>query len=433
MESPLFGVLFAGLVAVSPLQLTWARLGGIYVGAPVHVLGVLWAGWVVGQRSGVFGALLLGVFAWTSVYHYFAARVGLSLAPIALWAGSWRRQRSVGRLVALTAAFGLALGACIARHHAVSPQQSLWPEYRGYAGNRGETTPWQVVSSALDDTRDNLGRAVRAYAWRDRMGPLAASLTGVLTPWTGTVLQAEVTGGGLALVPVVVLGVLGLLHCLRHPITRGLWLTFAGVTLLPILLGVPTARRFLAFDAAWCAFAAFGLSALLGSRVVRGLGVRTRGWLAAGVIGALGVWAAGAVAFGDASLPPSPTTMPFGESGFGDGHHLSLVRSHSARAWRQEILDGRLLVLFDTDVYRENPTAPGGLWYGKLAALSAGRPAASSTSMPCCELRPEPPHSAPSRSIRPTTSSAPSPSGSRRPRPAPSCGGSASRTRGSGR
>src|SRR5262249_30467900 len=69
VESPLFGVLFAGLVAVSPLQLTWARLGGIAVGAPVHVLGVLWAGWVVGQRFGMLGALLLGIFAWTSVYQ----------------------------------------------------------------------------------------------------------------------------------------------------------------------------------------------------------------------------------------------------------------------------------------------------------------------------------------------------------------------------
>jgi hypothetical protein len=374
VESPLFGVVFAGLVAVSPLQLTWARLGGIGVGAPVHVLVVLWAGWVVGRRSGVLGALLLGVLAWTSVYQYFAARIGFVLAPIALWAG-WRRgQGGVRRLATLTLAFGVALAMCVALHHAVRPHQSLWPDYRGYAGNRGETTAWQLIANSVIDVRQNLGRTAKVYAWRDRMGPLAASLTGRLTPWTGTSLQPDVTGGGLALVPVVVLGALGLLHCLRYPVACGLWLAFAGVALLPIVLGAPTARRFIVFDVAWCAFAAFGLCALLRSRIGRGIGVRTRGWLVAGTIGVLGVWAAAAVAFGDASLPPYRTPMPFAESGFGDGLTCRAC-AQSARAWRHEIENGRLVVLFDTDVDRENRTAPGGLWaYGKLAALSAGRP-----------------------------------------------------------
>ena len=64
--------------------------------------------------------------------------------------------------------------------------------------------------------------------------------------------------------------------------------------------------------------------------------------------------------------------MPFAESGFGDGL-TCLSCGQSARVWRHEIEDGNLVVLFDTDIDRENRTSPGGLWaYGKLAALSAG-------------------------------------------------------------
>ena len=101
------------------------------------------------------------------------------------------------------------------------------------------------------------------------------------------------------------------------------------------------------------------------------------------MISALGVWAAGAVTFGYASLPPFRTTMPFGESGFGDGL-TCLSCAQSARAWRHEIEDGRPVVLFDTDVDRENRTAPGGLWAD--ASWPPSAPAirtASSTSMPC--------------------------------------------------
>src|SRR5262249_41927096 len=53
VESPAFGVLFAAFMAVSPLQLTWARIGGIHIGAPAAVLFVLWTGWLVGLRGGV--------------------------------------------------------------------------------------------------------------------------------------------------------------------------------------------------------------------------------------------------------------------------------------------------------------------------------------------------------------------------------------------
>src|SRR5262249_937578 len=137
-ESPLFGVVFAALVAASPLQLTWSRLGGINIGSPAHVLLVLWCGWLVGSRRGVLAAGGLGVLAWCSVYQYFAARMGLLLAPVAVSAG-WRSAgRSLGRLGGLLAALALGIATCAAAHHLANPTQSLWPEYRGYVGNQNE-------------------------------------------------------------------------------------------------------------------------------------------------------------------------------------------------------------------------------------------------------------------------------------------------------
>ena len=133
-----------------------------------------------------------------------------------------------------------------------------------------------------------------------------------------------------------------------------------------------SARRFLLFDAAWCAFAAFGLLSLLQSRLLdrshraNALVRRDR------LIAALALWGAGAVALSSAALPPNRTTIPFAESGFGDGLTcLGCVRS--ARSWQHELEDGRMVILFDSDLEREDRTAPGGLWlYGRLVALTAG-------------------------------------------------------------
>src|SRR5262249_2665334 len=85
--SPAFGLAFAGLVAVSPLQITWARLGGLQVVAVPHTLLVLWLAHRAGSRRSIALALLAGVVAWTSVYHYYAARVAIPLSLLAMVAG----------------------------------------------------------------------------------------------------------------------------------------------------------------------------------------------------------------------------------------------------------------------------------------------------------------------------------------------------------
>src|SRR5262249_29365727 len=48
--SPLFGLCFAALVATSPLQVLWSRLGGIHGVSVAHVLLVLWLSYTAGRR-----------------------------------------------------------------------------------------------------------------------------------------------------------------------------------------------------------------------------------------------------------------------------------------------------------------------------------------------------------------------------------------------
>jgi hypothetical protein len=95
VETPAYGVLFAALVAVAPLQIAWARLGGMYIGASAAVLCVAWTAWVAGERGGALAAFASGCVAWSSVYFYFPARVvGTDRAgggswdgqPLVLWA-----------------------------------------------------------------------------------------------------------------------------------------------------------------------------------------------------------------------------------------------------------------------------------------------------------------------------------------------------------
>src|SRR5262245_16998874 len=165
IESPAFGVLFAALLAVSPLQTTWARLGGIYIGASAAVLFALWIGFRAGMRGSVAAAAVIGVVAWTAVYHYYAARVGMGLAFVASWAGCRRSGRGTGRLVALVTAAALGLGACVVWHRAVNPAQSLWPAYYGYVGSHGETSvqDWLASSAAAIRAQgERGGRAPRA-------------------------------------------------------------------------------------------------------------------------------------------------------------------------------------------------------------------------------------------------------------------------------
>src|SRR5437879_5439547 len=85
---PAGALLMAGLVAASPLQLVWSRLGGLYIASVPHVLLVIWVSWEAGRRRSVLLAIVAGLAAWASLYYYYAARVAIPLGLIALLAGA---------------------------------------------------------------------------------------------------------------------------------------------------------------------------------------------------------------------------------------------------------------------------------------------------------------------------------------------------------
>ncbi|HKA10592.1 MAG TPA: hypothetical protein VKI99_08995, partial [Candidatus Dormibacteraeota bacterium] len=210
VETPAYGVLFAALVAVAPLQIAWARLGGIYIGASLAVLCVLWTAWVVGQRGGALAAFASGCVAWSGVYFYYPTRVTLGLVFVALW-GGWRRSRgTLRRLAALTFATAAGLAACMWLAHAMSPSQSLWPSYGTYLGTRGETTLRDWLASSWVSIRQQGALAVRDYFWSERMADIVPLLPARPSRWAGSALQPGMTSGGLVLLPVLLLGALGL-------------------------------------------------------------------------------------------------------------------------------------------------------------------------------------------------------------------------------
>src|SRR5262245_45619459 len=318
LESPAFGILFAAMVAISPLQLAWAHIGGIHIGAAVGVLVALWIGWLAGHRGRIGLACLAGVVAWSSVYYYFAARVGIVLAFVALWAG-WRRSgRGLGRLSGLMIAAGAGLVACVVIHGLVSPQQRLWPTVQGYVGSSGESGATDWLRSAAAAVREQAPQAFGFYFWKERLGTMVQQVAASPSRWVGTLLAPGMSNGGLVLLPVLALGVIGLVACLRHPIERAVWLALAVGGLLPPIIAPPTARRFLVFDIAWAAFASLGLLWLLESRLLTPAAPARRWQWGAMVLAGIGCWSAAAVALSWSLLPDQQVRIPFAESGIGD-------------------------------------------------------------------------------------------------------------------
>jgi len=361
VRSQAFGLVFAALVAVSPLALTWSRLSGFCVAAVTHVLLTLLVGWEAGRRGSVLLAILTGLVAWTSIYHYYAARVAIPLAPLVLLAGSQRAGRIPRGIVLAALAASTFVAMAYLVHGGATPQR-LWPSYGGYAGNKGERTLVEFVERNVASFWVELRHALERYFLERRVG------------WDSDVWRPGMAQGGLALLPVSVLGVVGLVAVARRVRRQWLWYLVAAAGLALPAISVMTARRVLVFDLAWCAFAAHGLLA-----VVDTLGARfshaTRARLAGLGVAVVGVGSAATIFLLSAALPRGTAQqIPFADAGFGDG--VACRRCiDAAQGWSREMADGAFVVLFDNDVMRENRTSPGGLVaYGKIATLVAGTP-----------------------------------------------------------
>jgi hypothetical protein len=362
---PSFGLVFAALMVASPLQLVWSRLGGIHATSVTHVLLTLWCAYLAGRRRSVALAIVAGVVIWATLYQYYAARVAIPLALAFLIAGLHDGRASGIRASAVLAVTMLTLVAIYAVSRPPGLKQTLWPSFAGYVGNRGEQTLAEAVRASMAPMLDEAPKTFRRYFRADRT---------VAEPDT-PVIRLGMQNGGLCLAPIALLGLVGCVRAVVRLRTGWPWLLFALAGLVVPLLSLTTARRFVVFDAAWCALAASGLLGILHSPLCRGLSSRGLVALAAIVLALLAGWSfATVVVLHGVVAPRHFQPIPFGESGLGDG--LTCRRCMQA-AWemRDDVAHGRLVVLFDTDLMRENPTFPGGLpLYGRLAALEAGRP-----------------------------------------------------------
>ena len=375
IRSPLFGLVFAGFVAASPLQITWARLGGLQIGATTHVLLVLWLSYLAGSRRSILLTVAAGLATWATFYHYYAARVAFPLAALALFAGLRASRPGALRWALVFGVFGLSLAGLHLATHREDAWQALWPSYPGYVGNQGEQSLVGIAEGALSYVGHEVSPAARAYFWRDRASPRWHRDGNVWRlPPDGGALTAGMEFGGLCLAPVALLGLLGFLSAVRHWKRDFPWLALALLGFLLPCLSTTTARRFLIFDLSVCAFAAEGLLVLLGSRWFLGGSPRQIVTAALAVVLGLAAYALVTVVALGWSLPPNQwAAIPFGESGFGDGR-TCLGCLDAGRNWQKQIAQGAFVVLFDTDLERESPTIPGGLsLYGKLAALAARR------------------------------------------------------------
>src|SRR5262245_1154721 len=292
IESRVFGLLFASFVAVSPLQITWSRLGYMAMPGEAHLLLVLALAYAAGKRASPRLGLLAAGATWGTLYQYYAARIAIPLAFVALGAGLTARRPRLGQSLAVVAVFVGLLGACYA---------ALRPEAR--------PDPGWVGSEPVVKMARNLPLALRVYFWEQRV-----------TSTGPTALTAGMEAGGLVLAPVALLGFLGTIRCFVAPVRRGFWLVFPAAALVGPTLSVVTARRLLHFDVAWCALATHGMIVLLDSRLVRAVSARAAAVATVAMLAALGSWSFAAMVLLDRTIPGHAETMiPFGESGGGQG------------------------------------------------------------------------------------------------------------------
>ena len=359
-----FGLVFAGLLAISPLNILWSRLGGIYITGVTHVLLVMWLAALAGTKQRKILCIITGIAAWTSMYQYYAARVAIPLAVFIIWYGLWTRRALWKHYITLSLVLLMTLVSCYVLTHIGNERNSLstlWPSYPGYVGNRNENNLAEVFKQTELNIRSELPKSLGVYFWKERSG--GDDGKGF---W-------NLRSGGLCLLPVSLLGAFGGIFMLRHPLRYSPWLIMALMGLALPVLSVPTARRLLVFDTAWCAWAAAGCLCLQ-EMLAKSWNPRASKITAIGCFFIFGIFSAWTLFGLHRALPPiSGTVIPFGESGFGDG--LTCLHCYqTGEIFQKEIEQNHIVVVFDTDLERENATCPGGLYlYGRLGALNAKR------------------------------------------------------------
>src|SRR5207245_630509 len=190
-----FGLTFGALLAASPLQIVWSRLGGIHITAVTYVLLTLWCSYVAGKRRSLVLSVVTGLIMWMSVYQYYAARLAMPLGIAMLLAGLSRSRGPLWRTFTVLLVAAMTL---VAIYSALGPDlRALWPSYgAGYVGNKGEKGLDELLTKNVLPVSQEVVTALRRYFLVDRV-------TGEPPP---AGYRWGMQFGGLCLVPVAVLG-----------------------------------------------------------------------------------------------------------------------------------------------------------------------------------------------------------------------------------
>jgi hypothetical protein len=356
LAGPSVGLAFAALLAVSPMQITWSRVGGIYVGAVPHVLGAVWLAMIAVDRRNLLLALLAGAWSWMSLYDYYLARLAIPLGAWTVLSFHTRAVRLRWRGLLVTA-YGLPFAIAYAVLLPADVFHTFWPAVG--TGDFQSLDLWTAVTAPIEGLPARFADALRLLFVSGRESPRIWSYG----------LGAQY--GGAVLLPVALLGALGLVRVLRHPGRYQLVLALLVVGLVPALFSYAELRRMLVFDAAWCLAAAFGVVGLgewLSSWPISSLRVA-----AAGSYIVLACWSFGTVLALAARPQKEIIPMPFGMGLQSEGLTCNGC-GWRARRWRDAAQDDAAVVVFDGDTRRDDMqfhlrTAG----YAQLASLAAGR------------------------------------------------------------
>jgi len=360
---PALGLLFAALLAVSPVEIAWSRIGGLYIVCVPHVLLALVCAQLAARRRSVPLACVAGIVAWLSVYDYYAARLAIPVALCALVAAAPDRRTAVW--LVLWYLMPVLLGYAVWSHEGLV--QTLWPAVGGGFLPPGERSLASMAALAWE-------------RWQFHWLP-----TLELVFWSGRARGAVPYGcgiesGGMLPLPILVLGIAGIALALAAPRRHGAWLVLAALAYVTTSLSGAEVRRLLLLDVAWNYFAAVAVLRMLGTRPIA-VAPRSLVALGAGLaLAASGVWSVVAIRSLTRRATAELAPLPFGVGLLGEAI-MCRPCSEMASYWRQPMREGELVVLFD-----RNPARDARIFrmrlrgYGMLAALDAGRPRAFTTA-----------------------------------------------------
>ncbi len=357
---------FAALVATSPLQISWSRVGGLYISAVPHLLLGMWFSYAAGATGGLWLGVLAGITSWLSLYNNYQTRVLLVLVPAMVTSAARRHGRTPLRMLVLLVAVGLPQVSAFFALRNSGVVHTFWPQFGAFATNPDAVTDvGSLVAESVRHLQLHTVQVLRVIFYAGRVDPYSQ--------WANS-YQWDIAYGGIYPVITLFLGIIGLAVALRHYRDHLPWFLLLALGFIVPAASGAEPRRLLMFDVAWNFVAARGLAAVLRTTRIASMRPRFQAICVATLFFVLGVWSV--VAFCRVAMLSDEEFrgVPFGAGTNGDGMFCSPCYS-MAREWQQRVAEDDTVVLVNGNLGLDGALTPGSLDdFERLAALSSGKP-----------------------------------------------------------